>query len=287
MVPINDPKVRAGTLRWNYNPQQNIVIKKTINNYGPMFPMPNYNYNTELTKGEKWMLGLSGAAAALGIGLSIYNAVTGNNTEKVSTPPVADTPPASEPAQDITDEVAERQRQSEEKQRAESEALKQASEEYQRQNSYIAGAREIQTIGTSTYKVRSKKLPDGKVAGDVGYNIVAGKYKNADGKPLTDTEIRAITREIFKGQALSAGDIELPNSITVGGKTYTYDKNGTVKEVTYEISDKGGQLYQSGAKQVGSYWVATLNGKDLEGQYESEELAKAAAEAEGAKGQAS
>ena len=171
--------------------------------------------------------------------------------------------------------------------------IKEQSDAYQQQQNYNAGAREVKDKpSTTSYTVRGTKNSDGTVTGDTGYNIVAGLYKGPGGKALTSTQISAIANKIFDGKALKVGDIELPNTVEVDGQTFSLDetKTKTIEDMhnsittqTYGLAKH--DIYQSGAKQQGSHWIATLNGQDLPGQYNTEAEAKAAAEEEGKKAQ--
>lgn len=293
--PINLQPCRAGTLRGYHGNSININIQKTTINNGALFPTPSYGYYQDpgLSKGEKWLLGIGAVAT---IGGAVLGALP-EKTQKVMDDmqaTLADNQAKLDQIQrDLDATNTENQRLREQaaarRQAAVDEvaATRAASQAQQNQNAdFTAGAREVKdNNGTSTYTVRAKKNADGTVTGDTGYSIIAGKYKGEGGKALTHSEIMALAREIFKGKALKAGDIELPNEVTVNGKTYTYDKSGTVAEQTFTLTDQKFEIYQSGARQAGSHWVATLNGKDLAGQYNTEAEAKAAAEEEGKKQQ--
>jgi len=134
---------------------------------------------------------------------------------------------------------------------------------------------------TTTFTVKASKTQDGKFKGHTGYNIVAGMYKGPDGKPLTSTEIKAIAKEIFQGKALPTGDIQLPNEVTVNGKTYTINPDAKAEDVQmseYNLAQH--EVFQSGAQKVGEHWVGTIDGKQIDGEYATEEEAKAAAQQE-------
>ena len=284
--PIGRQPFRPGQWsRYQGGGSINIYHKEVHNNYGgAMFPMMNYGmygnygyYNPGLTSGEKWMLALGGIGA---IGGAILSGLTGGG-QQVDAQPEQKT--QQEQPQTLTKEdVAEIVQQEVQKQlasrqkahQAEVDAVAAAKEQAKQ---YDPGARKVDTQQTTTYTVKATKNADGTVTGDTGYNIIAGKYKSADGTPLTNFEIKAIADKIFGGKALKVGDIELPNEIEVNGKTYEINPEGEVKPTTYGLAKH--EIYQSGAKQVGSYWIGTLNGEDIsDTQYATEAEAKAAAE---------
>lgn len=284
--PIGRQPFRPGQWsRYQGGGSINIYHKEVHNNYGgAMFPMMNYGmygnygyYNPGLTSGEKWMLALGGIGA---IGGAILSGLTGG-TQEVEAQPEQRT--QQEQPQNLTKEdVAEIVQQEVQKQlasrqkahQAEVDAVAAAKEQAKQ---YDPGARKVDTQQTTTYTIKATKNADGTVTGDTGYNIIAGKYKSADGTPLTNSEIKAIADKIFGGKALKVGDIELPNEIEVNGKTYEINPEGEVKPTTYGLAKH--EIYQSGAKQVGSYWIGTLNGEDIsDTQYATEAEAKAAAE---------
>ena len=75
--------------------------------------------------------------------------------------------------------------------------------------------------------------------GDNPYNIVMGKYKRADGKPMTHKDIMAVRNEIFgEGKGLRQGKIQLLDELTVNGVPYKY-QNGKVELGTVA---KGGKM---------------------------------------------
>lgn len=290
---IGRQPIRAGMHSYFRGPQQvNIYHKEVRNIYnGGMSPMSyggygNYGYcDPGLSTGAKWMLGLGAVSS---IGGAILGAIYGDNTggndthveekQKNDTQPSGGTPLTKEDVEDIVNNILQSQSAKEKKQADEITKLKEQAKNY----NYSAGAREVAVNNETTpYTVTAKKNDNGTYTGDTGYNIVAGKYKSSDGKPLTNAEIKAIAQEIFKGKALPTGEIQLPNSVKVNGKTYNIDPKGEVKPSTYSLGKH--EVYQGSARQEGSKWIATLNGKDLEGEYKTEAEAKAAAEAEGAK----
>lgn len=297
--PIGWQPRRPGTLRaFHGGGSINIYHKEVHNNYGVMFPMPNYgyaygSYDTGLTKGEKWGIGLAGGLMALGAGLGIYNAITGNKenqstVEQPQTKTVDNTAQLEQETKQLEEENSKLKKQIQDMM-----TIKEQSDAYQQQQNYNAGAREVKDKpSTTSYTVRGIKNSDGTVTGDTGYNIVAGLYKGPGGKALTSTQISAIANKIFDGKALKVGDIELPNTVEVDGQTFSLDetKTKTIEDMhnsittqTYGLAKH--DIYQSGAKQQGSHWIATLNGQDLPGQYNTEAEAKAAAEKEGKKAQ--
>ena len=297
--PIGWQPRRPGTLRaFHGGGSINIYHKEVHNNYGAMFPMPNYgyaygSYDTGLTKGEKWGIGLAGGLMALGAGLGIYNAITGNkenqNTvEQPKTETVDNAAQLEEQTKQLEEENSKLKKQIQDIM-----TIKEQSDAYQQQQKYNVGAREVKDKpSTTSYTVRGTKNSDGTVTGDTGYGIVAGLYKGPGGKALTSTQISAIANKIFDGKALKVGDIELPNTVEVDGQTFSLDETKTksiedmhrnVTQPNYSLANH--DIYQSGAKQQGSHWIATLNGQDLHGQDNTEAEAKAAAEEEGKKAQ--
>ena len=140
---------------------------------------------------------------------------------------------------------------------------------------------------TFTFNVRATKDENGIVTGYTGYNIVAGLYKNAEGKALTHSEIKAIAEEIFKGQALPKGDIHLPKEIEVGGKTYKIAddaKQEHVRTSTYTLA-KTAKMFTSTAKKEDDHWVGFVDGNQIKGQFKTEAEAQKAAEEAAAKAQ--
>lgn len=282
----------------------NIYHKEVHNNYGgAIFPMNygmygNYGYyNPGLTAGEKWMLALGGIGA---IGGGILGALSPQSeevqTEQKETPKQDN----SEFEATIKAQKAENEKLENEIKKLEAEnkkmakqmediiAAKKASQEYEAEKaSYTIGTKEIKTQTTTPFTVNAKKEEDGTVTGHTGYNIIAGMYQTKDKQALTGTEIKAIAKEIFGNKALKAGEIQLPNEITVNGTTYFINPDGKdkVKEVKYELAKH--EVYQSGAKQEGSQWKALLNGQELDGLYNTQQEAEEAAKAEGEKLKAS
>lgn len=99
-------------------------------------------------------------------------------------------------------------------------------------------------VKTHDYLVRAGikgKDKDGKdiIQGDNPYNIVMGKYKRADGKPMTHKDIMAVRNHIFgEGKGLKAGKIELKDTENVNGIDYIYN-DGNVQLGT---TAKGGKM---------------------------------------------
>lgn len=74
------------------------------------------------------------------------------------------------------------------------------------------------------------------IKGDNPYNVVMGKYKRADGKPMTHADIMALRNDLFgAGKGLKQGKIQLPDTKTVNGVDYVFNDGnvilGTVKKV--------------------------------------------------------
>ena len=282
--PIGRQPFRAGQWsRYQGGGSINIYHKEVHNNYGgAMFPMMNYGmygnygyFDAGLTKGEKWMLALGGIGA---IGGAILSGLTGGAQQVEAEPEQKTEQPQTLTREDVAEIVQQEvQKQVAARQKAHQADVDAVAAAKEQAKQYDPSARKVDTEQTTTYTVKAKKNANGTVTGDTGYNIVAGKYKSADGTPLTSTEIKAITDKIFGGKALKVGDIELPNEIEVNGKSYEINPEGEVKQTTYGLAKH--DIYESGAKQVGSYWIGTLNGKDIsDTQYATEAEAKAAAE---------
>lgn len=298
---IGRQPIRAGMHSYFRGPQQvNINHKEvTYNNFGGMGydtgiwgGYGGYDCGGGMSKGEKLMVALG---AILGIG----GAVAGAFINDGSKPKDTDSSDSNDTVQELKKQLLEQDKEHKKK-------LQEMSERHQKQidemletaraskaqqtkqtstaevTEHTTGAREVAGKDKTTpYTVTAKKNDDGTYTGDTGYNIVAGKYKSADGKPLTNSEIKAIASEIFQGKALPTGEIHLPNTVTVNGNTYNIDPKGEVRPSTYTLDNH--QIYQSSARQEGSKWIATLDGKDLDGEYSTEAEAKEAAEKEAAK----
>lgn len=287
--PIGRQPFRPGQWsRYQGGGSINIYHKEVHNNYGgAMFPMMNYGmygnygyYDTGLTKGEKWMLALGGIGA---IGGAILGAFTGGQEKIEGTPPASDDGKAEiealkEANEALKERIEEQQAQNEKlRSQLNQQNIDETTQRKEQSKQYDPGARKVETSLTTPYTVKAKKNADGTVTGDTGYNIVAGKYKAQDGSPLTNSEIKAIADKIFGNKALKVGEIQLPNEIEVGGKTYKINPKGEVMPSTYSLAKH--DIYESGAKQVGSYWIATLNNEDIsDTQYATKEEAEAAAQ---------
>ena len=83
-------------------------------------------------------------------------------------------------------------------------------------------------VNAHDYYVRAgikEKDKDGNtiIKGDNPYNIVMGKYKRADGKPMTHKDIMALRNDIFgANKGLKQGKIQLPDTKSVNGVDYVY-----------------------------------------------------------------
>lgn len=135
---------------------------------------------------------------------------------------------------------------------------------------------------TTTFTVKAKPIGNGKNKGHTGYNIVAGMYKGPDGKTLTHSEVQAVARKIFDGTPLKVGDIELPNEVTVNGKTYSINPDAKQEDVRMDeyTLTHATKTFKSEAKKSGDHWIGTIDGKAIDGKYASEDEAKAAAKKE-------
>ena len=84
------------------------------------------------------------------------------------------------------------------------------------------------------YYVRAgikEKDKDGNtiIKGDNPYNIVMGKYKRADGKPMTHKDIMALRNDIFgANKGLKQGKIQLPDTKNVNGVDYVYTDGNVI-----------------------------------------------------------
>lgn len=314
--PIGRQPLRAGMHRpLHHCGTRNInYTKVTYNNFGGgmgMYPMGGMygmydmygGYDTGMSKGEKWMLGIGGAATLIG---AIASAFGGNDEEKVGgegrsetseanlTPEqqkwIDDTNKKMQDMQKSLDTLAAENRGLK-AQQAQIEALKAASQRHEegKVDTQKAGAEQLNpTTATTTYQVRGARGMNQIYTGDTGYNIVAGLYKSEDGTPLTHSQIMKISEKIFEGKPLKVGDIQLPNSVEVDGKTYNLDTEKTktpedmhknVVQTNYTLGDFK-QAYTGSAAQVDGKWVPTIDGKQIEGaaQYDTEQEAKDAAQ---------
>lgn len=297
--PIGRQPFRPGQWsRYQGGGSINIYHKEVHNNYGgAMFPMMNYGmygnygyYDTGLTKGEKWMLALGGIGA---IGGAILGAFTGGQEKIDGTLPQSDDSNAE--IQELKETNEELEEQIKELQAKKAQLLKQKSDEVQKMKDlshqlYNPDAEEVKTEETTTYTIdKSESLGNGKYKGETGYGIVKYMYKGPNGEELTHDEIIAIANEIFGDKAIAPGNIELKNTIVVNNKTYSI-KNPDERpkdKIKSEYSLKEHQIYEGTAKQYGSYWVATINGKPLKedgkikqftSEADAEEYAKGVAE---------
>ena len=67
------------------------------------------------------------------------------------------------------------------------------------------------------------------IKGDNPYNIVMGKYKRADGKPMTHQDIMALRNDIFgANKGLKQGKIQLPDTKNVNGVDYVYTDGNVI-----------------------------------------------------------
>ena len=67
------------------------------------------------------------------------------------------------------------------------------------------------------------------IKGDNPYNIVMGKYKRADGKPMTHKDIMALRNDIFgANKGLKQGKIQLPDTKNVNGVDYVYTDGNVI-----------------------------------------------------------
>ncbi len=167
---------------------------------------------------------------------------------------------------------------------AELSQIKAASQAQQaQQNQPAIGANKVDgEKTTTTFTVKAQPLGNGKNKGHTGYNIVAGMYKGLDGKALTHSEVLAVARKIFEGTPLKVGDIELPNEVTVNGKTFSINPDAKQEDVRvdeYNLTHAT-KTFKSEAKKADDHWVGTIDGQTIDGKYATEEEAKAAAQKE-------
>lgn len=244
---------------------------------------------------SKILLGVGGLGAIAG---GIIGALNGNEdgaggTGKTETPDAELSPEMQAIIDDMNKALKEQAERSEQQIKDLQEQLKQLNEKKKaNQNDEIARLKEEsnkkynissekveEKKTTTTFNVKASKTSNGKVTGHTGYNIVAGMYTGPNGEALTETEIKALAKEIFKGKALPTGDIELPNEVTINGKTYkiSSDPNADdkVKMDTYDIAQH--QIFESTAEKVGEHWIGKINGKPIEGEFKTKEAAEEAA----------
>lgn len=195
----------------------------------------------------------------------------------------------NEALQKDLDELKQQKKASAHQQQVDDAAQRKAASEAQQaeedqQSAPKISAQMVEGKATTTpFTVEAAKAPNSNsYSGHTGYNIVAGMYKGHDGKPLTHSEIMDLAREIFKGKALPTGEIQLPNEVTVNGKKYSINpdaKPEDVKKATYSLGQYE-TTYKCEAQQEADHWVGTIDGQPIEGKYNTEDEAKAAAQAE-------
>lgn len=114
--------------------------------------------------------------------------------------------------------------------------------------------------------------------GDNPYEVIKGKYTNSDGTPISHSDALAIARSVFEGKGLKAGTIQLDKTITLGGKTFTYNAAGKV--TPGEVKDVKLSYYESsGAKQISKdEWAPVVDEEVSTERYGTEQEAKAVAE---------
>lgn len=289
-------------------PPRSVNINVHKENYYnmPMFGMQQYGgygcydcgQGSGMSTFQKILMGVGGLGAIAG---GILGAINGNNDgaggadgkDKIdgTTPELS--PEMQEAIEDMKKVLQEQTERSEQQIKELQEQIQELNKKKKaNQNDEIArikeeankkyniGSEKIEeTKTTTTFNVKASKTSDGKVTGHTGYNIVAGMYTGPNGEALTDTEIKAIANEIFKGKALPTGDIELPNEVTVNGKTYKISEDPkadeNVKMDTYEIAQH--QIYESTAEKVGEHWIGKIDGKPIEGKFNTKEEAEEAA----------
>lgn len=296
-IPVYKPlKYNTGQLRAGLHgvrrPSGSVNIfhkETTINNFGGGFMMDYGYYDTGLTKGQKWGLGIAGVLGGIGAILSaIFGAKTetkGNAKEPENTESQElkdqleqlkkDNEALEEQIRDLTDDL--KAKKTEDPQQVQTPQTSRKS---------VADAEEVkQEPQYAEFNVTAKKIGDNLYRGYTGYNIVAAKYKSEDGTPLTHSEVMSICDNIFKGKALPTGKINLPLEIEVNGKKYTYDKNVPDENVKpSEYSLKNYETYKSSAVAVGSKYAPTVDGKRVGSTlYETRDEAVKAAEDEIAK----
>lgn len=121
------------------------------------------------------------------------------------------------------------------------------------------------------------------------YEVARGMYTGPNGAQLTKDEIKAIYTalraqyvdggHIVNGQVydknnqlvdvsrmdLPKGSVKLPETITINGKTYSYNANGTVTPSNYNTNNPN--ITKAGAYSArqtsDNKWIATINGRDI------------------------
>lgn len=113
-------------------------------------------------------------------------------------------------------------------------------------------------------KVKGK---DGKIKtqGDNPYNIVQGKYKRADGKPMNHKDIMALRNQIFgKNNGLRKGKIELLDKVNVNGVDYVYkDGNVVLSDVDTSKPPKKMNFYKPVSYPGANYGVYNCDNEVL------------------------
>lgn len=165
-------------------------------------------------------------------------------------------------------------------------------------NDSVAGARPI----TLQSEVKANDFPVTK--GDTWYHIAQGMYTGPNGAKLSSDEIKGIYTalraqyvdggHVENGQVLDKdnkpvnvsnmdlpqGTLKLPDTITVNGKTYSYNSKGTVQKVNYTAGSVTKAGNYNARKTSDSKWIPTIDGKDYgTTKYDSEQDAIDAAEA--------
>ena len=161
-----------------------------------------------------------------------------------------------------------------------------------------AGARPI-TI-TSAAKANDYKV----TKGDTWYHIAQGMYLGPNGNKLSNDEIKAIYTALraqyvdgghvengkvldknnnpvnVSNMDLPVGNLKLPDSITINGKTYNYNSKGSVTKVNYTPGNVTKAGTYNARQTIDNKWIATINGQDFgTTKYNSKQEAIEAAEA--------
>lgn len=165
-------------------------------------------------------------------------------------------------------------------------------------NDAVAGARAI----TLQSEIKANDFPVTK--GDTWYHIAQGMYTGPNGAKLSSDEIKAIYTalraqyvdggHVENGQVLDKdnkpvnvsnmdlpqGTLKLPDTITVNGKTYSYNSKGSAQKVNYTPGSVTKAGNYNARKTSDSKWIPTIDGKDYgTTKYDSEQDAIDAAEA--------
>lgn len=140
--------------------------------------------------------------------------------------------------------------------------------------------------------------------GDTWFHITQGMYTGPNGAKLSQDEIKAIYTalraqyvdggHVENGQVLDKnnqpvnisnmdlprGVLKLPDTLTINGKTYSYNKNGSVTKVNYTPGNVTKAGTYNARQTSDSKWIATINGQDCgTTKYDSKQEAIEAAEA--------